>query len=102
MRSLGIVLDEVLVEYSLHLHEGLKPSASAFHAEMLVEQSAVQALDNPIIRHDDFGAPVSAAFFGKRVMVSPSGTRGRRERNWWGQAADKPWAESPISFRLPQ
>src|SRR6516165_8707765 len=33
-------------------------------------------LHHPIIRHDDFGALVSAAFFGKRVMVSPSGTRG--------------------------
>jgi len=30
----------------------------------------------PVIRHDDFGALVSAAFFGKRVVVSPSGTRG--------------------------
>ena len=40
------------------------------------ELALEEALNHAVIRHDDFGALVSAAFFGKRVMVSPSGTRG--------------------------
>jgi hypothetical protein len=38
MRSLGIVLDEVLLEHALQLLEGLEPGATAaLDAEMLVE-----------------------------------------------------------------
>ena len=48
MRSLGIVVDEILVEHGLHLLEGLKPGAAALDAEMLVEQGAVSALDDAI------------------------------------------------------
>ena len=48
MRSLGIVVDEVLVEHGLHLLDGLKPGASTFDAEMLVEKRAVPALDNAV------------------------------------------------------
>ena len=43
MRSLGIVLDKVLVEDALHLLEGLEPGTAAFDAEMFVEEGAVQA-----------------------------------------------------------
>jgi len=46
MGSLGIVLDEVVIEDGLHLVEGLKPGAAALDAEMLVEKRAVPALDN--------------------------------------------------------
>ena len=48
MWSLGIVLDEVLIEDGLHLLEGLEPGATALDAEMLVEQGAVPALDDAI------------------------------------------------------
>ena len=48
MRSLGIIVDEVLVEDGLHLLDGLKPGASTFDAEMLVEKRAVPALDNAV------------------------------------------------------
>ena len=43
MRSLGIVVDEVLVEDALHLLDGLEPGAAALDAEMFVEEGAVQA-----------------------------------------------------------
>ena len=43
MRSLGIVVDEELVEYGLHLLGALKPGAAALDAEMFVEEGAVQA-----------------------------------------------------------
>ena len=46
MGSLGIVLDEVVIEDGLHLVEGLEPGAAALDAEMLVEKRAVPALDN--------------------------------------------------------
>jgi len=45
MGSVGIVLDEVVIEDGLHLVEGLKPGAAALDAEMLVEKRAVPALD---------------------------------------------------------
>ena len=43
MRSFGIVLDKVLIEGGLHFLEGLEPGATAFDAEMLVEEGAVPA-----------------------------------------------------------
>jgi hypothetical protein len=48
MRSLGIVLDEVLIEDGPHLIEGLEPGAAALDAEMLVQERAVPALDNAV------------------------------------------------------
>ena len=48
MGSLGIVLDEVVIEDGLHLVEGLEPGAAALDAEMLVKQGAVPAFDNAV------------------------------------------------------
>ena len=63
----------------------------------LVQDGAVKALADAVIRHDDFGARVSAAFLRKRVMVSPSGTRAPGAQRC-GQAADRSWAASPSSL----
>ena len=46
--SLGVVGDEVGVEHGLHLLDGLEPGAATFDAEVLVEQGAVQALDDAV------------------------------------------------------
>src|SRR6516162_9122820 len=46
------------------------------HSIEFIQDGAMEALANSIIRHDDFGALVSAASLRKRVMVSPSGTWG--------------------------
>src|SRR5271166_1154933 len=43
-----IVSDEVFVENDLHLIDGLEPGAPTLHAEVLVEQRAVQALDDAV------------------------------------------------------
>ena len=67
MRSLGIVLDEVLIE-----------------------DGAMEALTNSVIGHDDFGALLSAASSTKRVMVSPSGDTGRREHKGAGRPPTDP------------
>jgi hypothetical protein len=48
MRSLGIVLDEILIRNGLHLLESLESGAAALDAEMLVEERAVPALDNAV------------------------------------------------------
>ena len=48
MWSLGIVVDEVLVEGALHFLDGLEPGAAALDAEMLVKQGAVPAFDNAV------------------------------------------------------
>jgi hypothetical protein len=50
MWSLGIVLDEGLVEDSLRLIDGLEPGSAALDAEVLVEERAVQALDDAVGR----------------------------------------------------
>lgn len=44
----GIVMDEVGVENRLHLGEGFEPGLAAFDAEVLVEQRAVEALDDAV------------------------------------------------------
>ena len=70
MRSLSIVLDKVVVEDGLHLVEGLEPSAAALDAEMLVEKSAVQALDDAIgLRPVDPGPLVLDVFELQEQLV---------------------------------
>jgi len=48
VRSLGIVVDEIGVENGLHLGDGFEPGAAALDAEVLVEQRAVQTLDDAV------------------------------------------------------
>jgi hypothetical protein len=50
----------------------------------------MEALTNSIIRHDDFGALVSAAFFGKRVYGEPIWDTGRREHKGAGRPPTNP------------
>lgn len=40
--------DQVLVEHELHLIDGIELDATAFNADVLVQQRAVQALDNAV------------------------------------------------------
>jgi len=46
--ALVVVGDEVGVEGGLHLLDGLEPGAAALDAEVLVEQGAVQPLDDAV------------------------------------------------------
>lgn len=48
MRPFGVAADEELVENGLHLLDGVEPGAAALDAEVLVEQSAVEALDDAV------------------------------------------------------
>ena len=48
MRPPLIVADQVVVENGLHLVDGLEPSAAALDPEVLVEQRAVQPLDDAV------------------------------------------------------
>ena len=52
----GVVGDHIGIERGLHLVDGLEPGAPSFDAEMLVEQGAVQALDDAVIRYVIRGA----------------------------------------------
>ena len=70
MRSLGIVVDEVLVEDALHLLDGLEPGAAALDAEMFVEKRAVPALDNAVgLRPIDPGSLVLDVFELQKQLV---------------------------------
>ena len=46
VRSLVIVDHQVVVEHALHLLDGFEPGAPALDPKVLVEQRAVQALDD--------------------------------------------------------
>ncbi len=48
MRPPVVVDDEVGIERHLHLLDGLEPGFAALDAEVLVEQRAVQALDDAV------------------------------------------------------
>src|SRR5215472_16342521 len=76
MWSTIIIFDQPGIEIGLKLVERAIDLLPERDPVELVEHSAMKALADSVIRHDDFGALVSAALFGKRVMVSPSGTRG--------------------------
>ena len=54
-----IIDGHVVVEHALRLFDGFEPSAPALDAEVLVEQGAVQALDDAVgLRPLDFGGAV--------------------------------------------
>src|SRR5215831_10710624 len=72
MRSTIVVFDQPGVEISLQLVDCVIDLFAERDPVKLVQDSAMEALANSIIRHDDFGALVSAASSGKRDMVSPS------------------------------
>lgn len=70
VRSLGIVGDEIGVESGLHFLDGLEPGAAAFDAEVLVEQGAVEALDDAVgLRSADLGLAVLDAFELEEQLV---------------------------------
>jgi hypothetical protein len=57
--ALGVVELEVLVEVGLHLVEGLVPGGAALHAEVLIEEGPVEALDEAVgLGPADLGGPV--------------------------------------------
>ena len=48
MGPLGVVLLEVGVQILLHLLQGLVPGGSALHPRMLIQESPVEPLDEPV------------------------------------------------------
>ncbi len=58
-----IVSDEEVVENGLHLVDRLEPCAPSLDAEVLVEQGAVEALDDAVIRYVIRGAFSSCCFW---------------------------------------
>jgi hypothetical protein len=48
MRTAGVADDEVIVQHALHFLNGLEPGSAALHPEVLVEQGAVEALDDAV------------------------------------------------------
>ena len=63
MRSLCIIEHQIGVERDLHFLDGLEPGLAAFNPEVLVEQRAVQALDDAVgLRTPDAGSLVLDAF----------------------------------------
>ncbi len=48
MWPLGVVDDEVVIQVRLHLFQGLVPLGTPLDAEVLIQQCAVQPLDEPI------------------------------------------------------
>lgn len=59
MGAFGVVGDEPFVENGLHLIDGLEPCPPAFDAEVLVEHSAVEALDDAVgLPSPGLGLPV--------------------------------------------
>lgn len=60
-----IVACEEVVENGLHLLDGFEPGPASFDAEVLVEQGAVEALDDAVIRYVICGAfPSCCSCFG--------------------------------------
>src|SRR5271165_3803552 len=91
MWSLIIVLDEVVVEYGLHLVEGLQPSAAALDAKMLVEESAVPSLGDGVgLRPIEPGALCS---------MSTSCRNSSQEQRSWRLRNSRPLSESTASIR---
>ena len=76
MGVLLVVFGDPGIKDGLELVDGAIDLFAERHPVELIQDGAVEALADSIIRHDDFGALVSAASSAKRVMVSPSGTRG--------------------------
>ena len=76
MWSAMVVFDQPGVEIGLQLVDRVIDLFAERDPVKLVQDGAMKALADAIIRHDDFGALVSATSSAKRVMVSPSGTRG--------------------------
>jgi hypothetical protein len=70
MGPLAIVCNHVFVEHGLHLVDGLKPCAAALDTEMLVQQRAMQALDDAVgLGPFDPGSPVGDAFQLQEQLV---------------------------------
>ena len=67
MWSTIIVFDQPGIEIGLKLVECAIDLLAKRDPVELVEHSAMKALADSIIRHDDFDAPVSAASSAKRV-----------------------------------
>ena len=57
MGALGVVADQVGIEHSLQLLDGLEPGLVGFVAKLVIKQRTVQALDDAVgLRTTDLGA----------------------------------------------
>ena len=93
-----IVIDQPSIEIGLQLVDCAVDFLAEGHSVEFVQNSAMEALANAVIRHDDFGAPVFTPSLGEGIMVSPSGTNGALGAQRCGQAANRRWAASPSSL----
>jgi hypothetical protein len=74
VRPSVIVALEVGIKHHLHLRDGLEPGAPALDAEVLVEQGAMQALDDAVALRPDVELQEQLL----RMAVRPAAeTRGR-------------------------
>ena len=70
MRPLAVVAQEEGVEGGLHLGDRLVPDGAALHAQVFVEQGAVQALDDAVaLRSTDLGGLVGDALELEEQLV---------------------------------
>ena len=77
----AVVLDEVVVEDSLHLLEGLEPGAAALDAEVRVEEGAVPALDDAVgQRPVDAGSLVLDVFELQERLIGMASSRPQNSR----------------------
>jgi hypothetical protein len=76
MGPLLVVSGDPRIKVGLQLVDRAVDLFAERHPVELIQNGAMEALADSIIGHDDFGVLVSAASSAKRVMVSPSGTRG--------------------------
>src|ERR1700758_4225218 len=90
MRPVLIVFEEPSIEIGLQLVDRPIDPFSERDPIEFIEHGAMKALADAVIRHDDFGTLMSAATARKWVMVSPSGTTGRREHKGAGRPPTDP------------
>src|SRR6516164_3422197 len=76
MGPLLVVFRDPSIKVGLQLVDRAVDLFPEHHAVELIQDGAMEALTNSIIRHDDFGAWCLLLSSESGFMVSPSGTRG--------------------------
>ena len=48
MGASGVVADQIVIQHGLHFLNGFEPSPATLHSEVLVQQRAMEALDDAV------------------------------------------------------
>jgi hypothetical protein len=100
MRSLGIVLDEVLIEDGLHLLEGLEPGAAASTRKCSSRsvrcQRSIMPLSGMMI-----SAPLVRCFLEEEGYGEPIWDTGRREHKGAGRPPTDPGLRARARYMPP-